>query len=121
MGMTSFPSSVIFARRFVRLLRPQPASGGAGSAGTSELLARCRSDGGGEVMRATTAYFAGAGTVIVAITAGVSGGFLFADMVAPKTPKPEMTRLERNMSAEPIRAAAGPSEPVQNSAPPQAS
>ena len=65
-------------------------------------------------MRATTAYFAGGGTVIVAIVLGVGGGLLIADMVAPKTPKQgvETSRLERLKAAEPIQAAAGPSQPV---------
>ncbi len=66
-------------------------------------------------MRASTAYFAGAGTVIAAIVAGVGGGLVIADMISPKSPRQgtEMTRLERRMSAEPIQAAPGPSEPVQ--------
>jgi hypothetical protein len=64
-------------------------------------------------MRASTAYFAGAGTVIAAIAAGVGGGLLIADMVSPKTPRTELSRLERRMSPEPIQAAPGSSEPVQ--------
>jgi hypothetical protein len=66
-------------------------------------------------MRASMAYFAGAGTVIAAIVGGVGGGLLIADMVSPKSPKPgaELTRLERRMSPAPIPAANGPSEPVQ--------
>jgi hypothetical protein len=66
-------------------------------------------------MRASTAYFAGAGTVVAAIVGGVGGGLLIADMIHPKSPKQgtEMTRLERRMSPEPIQAAPGPSEPVQ--------
>jgi type IV secretory pathway VirB10-like protein len=63
-------------------------------------------------MRASTAYFAGAGTVIVAIVGGLGGGLLIADIVSPKSPNQEMTRLERRMSSEPIQATA-PSEPVQ--------
>ena len=60
-------------------------------------------------MRASTAYFAGAGTVIAAIVGGVGGGLLFADMVGPKSPKGiEMTRLERRMSP----VTTKPSEPV---------
>jgi hypothetical protein len=38
-------------------------------------------------MRTTTAYFAGVGTVAVAIAAGLGGGLLFANMVAPHQPK----------------------------------
>ena len=66
-------------------------------------------------MRASMAYFAGAGTVIAAIVGGVGGGLLIADMVSPKSPKQgvELTRLERRTSPAPIPAANGPSEPVQ--------
>jgi hypothetical protein len=65
-------------------------------------------------MRASTAYFAGAGTVIAAIVAGVGGGLVIADIISPKSPKQgtELSRLERRMSSEPIQAASGPSEPV---------
>ena len=57
-------------------------------------------------MRASMAYFAGAGTVIAAIVGGVGGGLLIADMISPKSPKGvEMTRLERRMSPEPIQVA----------------
>jgi hypothetical protein len=73
-------------------------------------------------MRASTAHFAGAGTVVMAIVAGLSGGLLMADIISPKSPRQgtEMTRLERRMSPEPIQAA-GPSEPVQYLAAPQLS
>ena len=66
-------------------------------------------------MRTSTAYLAGAGTVIAAIVGGVGGGFLIADMINPKSPKQgiEQTRLERRMSPEPIPTANAPSEPVQ--------
>jgi hypothetical protein len=74
-------------------------------------------------MRASMAYFAGAGTVIAAIVGGVGGGLLIADMISPKSPKQaaELTRLERRMSPEPIQAAAGPSEPVPYLVAPQPS
>jgi hypothetical protein len=66
-------------------------------------------------MRASMAYFAGAGTVIAAIAGGVGGGLLIADMVSPKSPKQgaELTRLERRVSPAPIPAANAPTEPVQ--------
>jgi hypothetical protein len=66
-------------------------------------------------MRASMAYFAGAGTVIAAIAGGVGSGLLIADMVSPKSPKQgvELTRLERRTSPAPIPAANAPSEPVQ--------
>jgi hypothetical protein len=63
-------------------------------------------------MRASTAYFAGAGTVIVAIVGGIGGGLLFADMVSPKAPRQEMTRLEQRMSSQPVQVKAEPSEPA---------
>jgi len=60
-------------------------------------------------MRTSTAYFAGLGTVIVAIAAGLGGGLLVANIVSPNEPKSgtEMTRLERRM-AQPIQVAAAP-------------
>ncbi len=74
-------------------------------------------------MRASTAYFAGAGTVVVAIVAGVGGGLVIADMIHPKPARQgiEMTRLGRRTSPEPIPATPGPSEPVQYLAAPQPS
>jgi hypothetical protein len=75
-------------------------------------------------MRAATAYFAGAGTVIAAIVGGVGGGLLIADMISPKSPRQgtEMTRLERRMSPEPIPATATAAlEPVPYLSAPQPS
>ncbi|MDO8397938.1 MAG: hypothetical protein Q7T45_08955 [Bradyrhizobium sp.] len=69
-------------------------------------------------MRASTAYFAGAGTVIVAIVGGIGGGLLFADIVSPKAPKQEMTRLEQRMSSQPIDVKAGAEPTVNPGAPP---
>jgi hypothetical protein len=65
-------------------------------------------------MRTSMAYFAGAGTVVVAIVAGVGGGLIMADIVSPKSPKQgtEQTLLERRMPPKPVQAAAAPSEPV---------
>src|SRR5712671_3970695 len=85
-----------------------------GRAGTSEQVERCPPEGRPH-MRASMAYFAGAGTVIAAIVGGVGGGLLIADMISPKSPKQgvEQTRLERRMSPEPIAAANAPAEPVQ--------
>jgi hypothetical protein len=67
-----------------------------------------------EAMRASTAYFAGGGTVILAIVVGIGGGLIMGNMVAPQSPKQgvEQTRLERQKSPEPIQAVAGPSQPV---------
>jgi hypothetical protein len=87
---------------------------GTGGGGTSEQVERCPTKGSPN-MRASMAYFAGAGTVIAAIAGGVGGGLLFADMVSPKSPKQgvEQTRLERRMSPEPIAVANAPAQPVQ--------
>jgi hypothetical protein len=72
-------------------------------------------------MRASMAYFAGAGTVIAAIVGGVGGGLLIADMISPKSPKQELTLLERRTPPAPIQAAVGASEPVAYLAAPQPS
>jgi hypothetical protein len=74
-------------------------------------------------MRVSTAYFAGAGTVIAAIAVGLGGGLLIGDVMNPKTSGQgtEMTRLERHMSSQPIQAANKPLEPVPHLAAPQPS
>src|SRR4051794_21462871 len=66
-------------------------------------------------MRTSTAYFAGAGTVIVAIVSGIGGGLLIANMVNPQTAKQatEMSVMERRKAPEPVPVKVGPSEPVQ--------
>ena len=61
-------------------------------------------------MRTSTAYFAGLGTVVVAVVAGLGGGYLAANIVNPH--EPGVSKLERRMSATPLPAAA-PSEPVR--------
>jgi type IV secretory pathway TrbL component len=65
-------------------------------------------------MRTSTAYFAGVGTVIFAVMAGLGGGYLAANVVAPHEPKygAETSLLERRMSSQPIPVQAR-SEPVQ--------
>jgi hypothetical protein len=63
-------------------------------------------------VRTSTAYFAGAGTVVVAVVAGLGGGLLFSNMVNPHSPKTEMSKLEQRMSSRPIPGVNAPSEPV---------
>jgi hypothetical protein len=65
-------------------------------------------------MRTTTAYFAGVGTVGLAIAAGLGGGLLFSNIVAPHEPKyaAEPTKLEQRMGARSIPVTSAPSEPV---------
>lgn len=65
-------------------------------------------------MRTSTAYFAGAGTVIAAIVAGLGGGLLIANIVSPHSPgqATEMTRLEQRMAARPTPVSAAPSQPA---------
>jgi hypothetical protein len=63
-------------------------------------------------VRTFTAYFAGAGTVVAAVVAGLGGGLLMANMVNPHSPKTEMTKLEQRMSSKPIPVVNAPSEPV---------
>jgi hypothetical protein len=60
------------------------------------------------------AYFAGAGTVIVAIVAGLGGGLVIANMVYPQPAKQGIeTSLMERRKAEPVAVKVGPSEPVQ--------
>ena len=60
-------------------------------------------------MRISTAYFAGVGTVIVAVAAGLGGGYLAANFANPPS---GVSKLERRMSAEPISVAAVQPQPV---------
>jgi hypothetical protein len=59
-------------------------------------------------MRMSTAYFAGAGTVVIAVAVGLGGGLLIAGIMNPKTPTPEATKLEHRSSETP--AAPGGSQ-----------
>src|SRR5512134_3862221 len=61
-------------------------------------------------MRTSTAYFAGVGTVIAAVSAGLGGGYLAANITSP--PSQTVSKLERRMSAEPIAVSTAPAEPV---------
>ena len=61
-------------------------------------------------MRISTAYFAGVGTVIMAVGAGLGGGYLAANVTHP--PTQTVSKLERRMSAEPITVSTAPAEPV---------
>jgi outer membrane biosynthesis protein TonB len=67
-------------------------------------------------MRTSTAYFAGVGTVIVAVGAGLGGGYLAASIVSP--PVQTVSKLERRMSAEPVQVTTAPAEPVRDVASP---
>ncbi len=65
-------------------------------------------------MRIMTAYFAGVGTVAVAIAAGLGGGLLFANIGAPHEPRyaEEPTKLEQRMAARTIPVTSATSEPA---------
>jgi hypothetical protein len=65
-------------------------------------------------MRTSTAFFAGVGTVVAAIAAGLGGGLLISNIVNPHEPKTEMSKLELRMSSKPIPVTNAPSEPVPN-------
>src|SRR5437667_6519992 len=73
---------------------------------------RCPRGSGSRNMRISTAYFAGVGTVIVAVTAGLGGGYLAANITSP--PTQAISKLERRMSAEPISVSTAPAEPVSH-------
>lgn len=63
-------------------------------------------------MRISTAYFAGAGTIVAAIAIGVGGGFTIANITNPHDQGQEISRIDRRGSSEPAKAASAPSEPV---------
>jgi hypothetical protein len=63
-------------------------------------------------MRISTAYFAGMGTVVAAIAAGLGGGLTIANMVSPSPSRPEATRLEQRVSSQPV-APPKQSDPQQ--------
>ena len=62
-------------------------------------------------MRTSIAYFAGAGTVVIAIGAGLGGGVLIADTMNPKAPSPQATKLERRTASAPLPAPSPSASP----------
>src|SRR5689334_23008822 len=73
-------------------------------------------------MRVMTAFFAGVGTVGVAIAAGLGGGLVLGELMSPQQPKhpsSEVTRLEQRASPQPIQAMNGATQPVPYMATPQ--
>jgi outer membrane biosynthesis protein TonB len=62
-------------------------------------------------MRTTTAFFAGAGTIAVALAAGLGGGLLISNIVSPHAPKQgaELSKVERR-ATDPIPASNAASE-----------
>lgn len=68
-------------------------------------------------MRATTAYFAGVGTVAAALLIGLGGGLTVSNIMSPHTPRVEMSKLELRMSARPIPATNASSDPQPNASP----
>src|SRR5205823_6922195 len=61
-------------------------------------------------MRISTAYFAGVGTVVIAVGAGLGGGYLAANIAHPSSQT--VSKLERRMPAEPVSVSTAPAEPV---------
>jgi hypothetical protein len=64
-------------------------------------------------MRASMAYFAGAGTVIVAIAAGLGGGMLISDILSPQGAK-EPSKLEQRAASR--QAQPSPAQSPQTNA-----
>jgi hypothetical protein len=64
-------------------------------------------------MRASTAYFVGAGTMIAAIAVGLGGGIVAGNIMNPIAPKhgTESAKVERR--AEPVAAMRAPAEGLQ--------
>jgi hypothetical protein len=66
-------------------------------------------------MRASTAYFVGAGTIVAAITIGLGGGIVAGNIMNPIAPKqrPDTSRVAQRVSAAAPAATNAPSERVQ--------
>jgi cytoskeletal protein RodZ len=62
-------------------------------------------------MHMSTAYFAGAGTVVIAVVVGLGGGVLIADIMNPKTSGQEIAKLERRTASAPQPASNAQSSP----------
>jgi hypothetical protein len=60
---------------------------------------------GVKAMRMSTAYFAGAGTVVIAVAIGLGGGLLMAEMMNPRVPT-DTARLERRTAPQPAPTPA---------------
>ena len=63
-------------------------------------------------MRTATAYFAGVGTVVVAIAAGLGGGLTIANITSPHDGRQEVGKVERRNAPEPTQVSNAASEPV---------
>jgi hypothetical protein len=62
-------------------------------------------------MRASMAYFAGAGTIVVALAAGLGGGLTIANIVSPQKETREISKLEQRMGTKPIPPSAQADQP----------
>lgn len=64
-------------------------------------------------MRASTAYFVGAGTIVAAIAIGLGGGLVAGNIMNPISPKKGNDVAKTERRAEPVAAANAASAPVQ--------
>lgn len=66
-------------------------------------------------MRASTAYFVGAGSIVAAIAIGLGGGIVAGDIMHPIPPKqgPDTSKIERRAEAAAPATTNAPSEPLQ--------
>jgi hypothetical protein len=63
-------------------------------------------------MRASIAYFAGAGTVVIAIAAGLGGGLTIANIMSPGPVHQDATKLGQRTSPQPASAANETQQPL---------
>ncbi len=64
-------------------------------------------------MRAATAYFVGAGTIITAIAIGLGGGLVAGNIMNPVSPKKSSEAAKVERRAEPVAATNAPSAQVK--------
>jgi hypothetical protein len=72
-------------------------------------------------MRTSVAFFAGVGTVIVAVAAGLGGGLTIANLMSPQVPKQQLSKVERRGAGETSASSNDPLMPVPYMAATQAS
>jgi hypothetical protein len=124
-----FPHAMPFSRRARGRFRA--SRGRSGSRFPTRITCPCRNiptawalpahEEGIWIMRASMAFFAGVGTVIVAVAAGLGGGLTIANIMSPQAPKQELSKVERRGSTEPSASTKDPLVPVPYMAATQAS
>src|SRR5262249_35785456 len=82
--------------------------------GTSVRAERCRLSKRSRIMRASIAFFAGAGTVAAAIALGLGGGLVMGNIMNPREAKPDMSKIDRSAAPLQVPQPSPPSTSASN-------